>query len=103
MKREQIACRVSEMDDDASFSLLPFEVKKELPKAYTPAKEMHKASPLTIVADAAEKDLIGYKAVVPMLLCHNDCENFCCPDRLMPSLQCIYARLFGMLRLPRLL
>lgn len=85
------------------FHCCTLEVKKELPKMYTTAKEMHKSSPLAIVADAAEKDLIGYKAVVLMLLCHNICEGFCCPDRLVPSLQCLYARLFGMLRLPRLL
>lgn len=47
------------------FHCCTLEVKKELPKFYTTAKEMHKTSPLTIVADAAEKDLIGYKAVFP--------------------------------------
>ena len=32
-----------------------------MPKKYSPAKEMYKASPLDISADAKEKDASGYK------------------------------------------
>eukprot|EP00435_Cladocopium_sp_Y103_P014364 s1151_g3.t1 len=38
------------------------EVKSHLPKKYSPAKEMYKAPPLDISADAKEKEASGYKA-----------------------------------------
>ena len=37
------------------------QVRKELPKAFPKAKDMHKSSPLTIVSSAKMNDNVGFK------------------------------------------
>lgn len=59
------------------------EVKAQLPKKYSPAKEMHKAPPLDISADVKEKDASGYK--VPFF--HNISHVFALQLSSSPSIR----------------
>ncbi|CAK9068446.1 unnamed protein product [Durusdinium trenchii] len=58
--KSQLQEKESELDQIQA-SLKDSSVRKELPKAFPPAKQMHKCAPLSIAADVKMADSVGFK------------------------------------------